>query len=103
MTLINTFMSWLLSLVFAVCTTGLVLGATYAFRRNCEDFGCPNSAIFWSIWIGVYLIAGASGLGLRKAQKPGTRSRVITTVCLALLAALGAALAGYWWLIHDAA
>ena len=98
----NSFVGGLFSLVFAICCAGLVLGASYALRRNCEGFGCPNAVVLWSAWIGVYLVVGSCGLRLRTGLLPGTRSRTMVSVSLAVLAVLGVALAGYWWLIHDA-
>ena len=93
----NSFMRRFLCLLLLVCSAILVLGASYALRIRCEAFGCPNAGILWSIWTLIYLAIGTMGLRLRTGLVPGTPTRTLASACLATLAAVGLALAGYWW------
>lgn len=102
MTMKNSLVKRLISLVLLVGTAGLVLGAVYAFRRNCEAFGCPNAAGLWSAWTLVYAVVGVCGLRLRTGLVPGTPSRKMVSASLGVLAALGLTLVGYWVLTRGA-
>lgn len=102
-TMKNSLVKRFLSLVMLVASAGLVLGAAYAFRRNCEGFGCPNAPLLWSAWGGVYVAIAACGLRLRAGLVPGTPSSRVVTVSLGVLALLGLALVAYWALAHRAA
>lgn len=99
----NSLAKRFLSLVLLAASAGLVLGAVYAFRRNCEGFGCPNATGLWSAWAGIYALIAACGLRLRAGLLPGTSTRKLVTVSLVVLAVLGVALVGYWVLEHNAA
>lgn len=99
----NSWANRFLSLVLLAASAGLVLEATYAFRRNCEGFGCPNASLLWGAWAGVYTVVGVSGLRLVTGLLPGTPARRVVTLSLAVLAVLGLALVGYWALTHNAA
>lgn len=98
----NSFSKRALSGLFGVCAAILVLGAIYGLRRRCEAFGCPNSTILWFMWALACLATGALGLRLRSGLVPGTASRRVTSIALAVLAVLAVGLAGYWS-IADAA
>lgn len=91
----NSLIQRLLSVVLIVPTAGLALGAVWALRRNCEGFGCPNAGTLWSAWIAVYLLVLGCGWRLRGGLLPGSPSRRIASACLAVLALIGALLAGY--------
>jgi hypothetical protein len=99
----NSLAKRFLSLVLLVASAGLVLGASYAFRRNCEGFGCPNATVLWSAWAGVYALIAICGLRLRTGLLPGTSSRKLVTASLSVLAALGVTLVCYWVLTRNAA
>lgn len=99
----NSLAKRFLSLVLLVGSAGLVLAAAYAFRRNCESFGCPNATVLWSVWTVVYAVIGVCGLRLRAGLLPATPSRKMVTASLGVLAMLGMALIGYWLLAHGAA
>ncbi len=99
----NSLLNRLLGFVLLVASAGLVLGALYAFRRNCEGFGCPNAGLLWGSWAAVYAVVGASGASLRRRLLPGTPSRRAVTFSLGVLAALGVVLVGYWAVARIAA
>jgi hypothetical protein len=98
----NSLVKRALSLLLAVCSAILALGATYALRRRCEAFGCPNSGILWTAWTIIYVATGAIGVRLRAGLVPGTPSRTLASGSLAVLAVLGVLLASYG-LFRDAA